>query len=199
MVDYVALLLVTPLELAVMEIAPNIDLAVHGLDAEAITPKLEAGSIDLYVGIHGETERGMKAKSLFRETFSVLMRSKHPVAKKGLTPETYVSYPHVHVSPRRERGSVVSRALSEVGLERRVAVEVPYFSLVPALLRDTNLIATVPSRLADQLARDHGLSLLPPPVKLPRFEVCMAWHPRFEREPGLLWLGDLLSTVAGKL
>lgn len=43
MVDYVALLLVAPLERAVSEVAPHIDVAVHALDAGAITPKLEAG------------------------------------------------------------------------------------------------------------------------------------------------------------
>ncbi len=199
MVDYVALLFVAPFQRAVSEVAPHIDLAVHSLEAEAMTPKLEAGAIDLYVGIHGETESGMKSKTLFRETFSVLVRKKHPLAKKKLTPQSYVSHPHVHVSPRRERGSVVSRALAELGLERRVAVEVPYFSLVPALLRESDLIATVPTQLAVRLAKDHGLSVLPPPVKLPEFDMCMAWHPRFEREPGLLWLRGLLSTVADEL
>jgi DNA-binding transcriptional LysR family regulator len=124
------------------------------------------------------------------------MRKAHPLAKKGLSLQTYASLPHLHVSPRRERGSVVSRALSELGLERRVAVEVPYFSLVPALLQDSNLIATVPTHLAKRFALEHNLSVLPPPLKLPEFEMCMAWHPRFEREPGLVWLRDLLSKVA---
>src|SRR5690606_19585884 len=71
MVDYLALLLVAPLKRAIGEVAPHIDVAVHALDAGAITPKLEAGSIDLYLGIHGDTERGMKAKPLFRETFCI--------------------------------------------------------------------------------------------------------------------------------
>ena len=91
----------------------------------------------------------------------------------------------------------MSRALSELGLERRVEVEVPYFSLVPALLRESDLMATVPTQLAIRLAKDHGLAVLPPPVKLPEFDMCMAWHPRFEREPGLIWLRGLLSTVVG--
>lgn len=141
----------------------------------------------------------MKAKPLFRETFSVVVRTKHPLAKKGLTPNSYVAFPHVHVSPRRERGSVVTRALSELGLERRVALEVPYFSLVPALLRDSDLIATVPSHLGNWFAREHGLAALSPPVRLPEFEVCMAWHPRFEREPGLSWLRSLVAKLAVEL
>jgi DNA-binding transcriptional LysR family regulator len=199
MVDYVALLLAAPLERAVRGVAPHVDLAVHALDAGAITPKLEAGAIDLYVGIHGETERGMSAKPLFGETFSVVTRRKHPVAKKGLSLESYASHAHVHVSPRREEGSIVHRALAERGLERRVSLEVPYFSLVPALLRDSDLIATVPTHLANWFASEHGLLVFSPPVALPEFEVSIAWHPRFEREPGLLWLRRLLSTVADRL
>ena len=142
MVDYLALLLMPRLQHTVQRLAPDVDLAVHALDADAITPQLEAGTVDLYVGVQGTMERGLTTQSLFRDPLVVVVRPDHPLLSAALTPEHFVLWPHLQISPRREGRSLVGHALAARGLDRRIAIEVPYFTLAPSLLRDSDLIAT---------------------------------------------------------
>jgi DNA-binding transcriptional LysR family regulator len=194
-VDYLALLFVPSLQRLLQERAPGIDLAVCALDVESVNTQLETGVVDLYLGVPGKTEAAMQTTPLFQEAFSVVMRPKHPLRRAGLSVEAYAQAQHLHVSPRRHTTSIVARALSELGLERRVALEVPFFALVPSVLHETDLIATVPTRLAQWFEAEHGLALSAPPLLLSGFEICMAWHPRFDREQGLVWLRERVAEV----
>lgn len=198
-VDYLAMLLVAPMQRELAKRAPGVDLAIHALDANSVANELEAGVVDLYVGVRGATERGMSTEPLFQERLMVVVRDEHPLLTNGLTAEGYADFPHLHVSPRREGGTLVGRTMQASGLTRRVAVEVPYFTLVPQLLRGSDLVATVPGRLARHFAEEHGVVALEPPIELPLVEICMAWDPRFEREPGIEWLREFVKRLSTTL
>lgn len=192
-VDYLALLMTPALRRLLAEEAPNVALAIHALDAEAITSRLAEGLVHLYVGVRGQTERALTTHTLHRDELRVVMGRNHPLASASLTLETYASAAHVHVSPRRETASIVDRGLAAVGRSRTVAVEVPYFALVPGLLLASELIATVPGRIAAHFAHAYGLVVRPPPLEFAGFEVCMAWHPTFATDPAQLWLREAVA------
>lgn len=195
MADYPALLLLPPLSQAIQDRVPHGALAVHGVAPGSLAPMLEAGTADLYVGVRGATEQGLQTASLFRDPFAVLMRRGHPLASKRITPQAYVRYPHVHVSPRREPSSIVERELAKLGLAREVAIEVPYFALVPGLLLDSDLLATVPATIAQHFATQHDLVSRASPAPPPALDICMAWHPRVAQQPALTWLRDLVQEL----
>ncbi|PKN57536.1 MAG: LysR family transcriptional regulator [Deltaproteobacteria bacterium HGW-Deltaproteobacteria-14] len=195
-VDYLAMVVLPRLQGFVARAAPGVELAVRALEAGSVASELESGTSDLYLGVHGATERGLEARSVLRDPFVVVTRSGHPLADPAATVQDYVRWPHVHVSPRREGGSVVDRALADLGLDRRVAVEVPFFGLVPGLLGGSDLVATVPESIGRLFARQHGLSVLPPPVPLASAEICVAWHPTFDRDAGLRWLREAVVAIA---
>ena len=83
-----------------------------------------------------------------------------------------------------------------MGRSRRLAVEVPYFSLVPGLLVGSDLVATVPERVATHFALRGDFEVLAPPLPLPDIDICMAWHPAFAADPAQAWLREILQTVA---
>jgi DNA-binding transcriptional LysR family regulator len=195
-VDYLAMLLVPPLRRALAREAPQVELAVHALDAETITGRLAEGAVQLYVGVRGDTERALATATLHRERLRVLMRAGHPLAGAPLTVEAFAAASHVHVSPRREAGSLVTRALADAGYARAVAVEVPYFALVPDLVAGGDLLATVPGRIADYFAAARPeLVVRESPLELPSVEICAAWHPTFAADPALAWLREVVARV----
>lgn len=194
-VDYLSIVLFPALTRAVAARAPSIDLAVHALDAASIAPQLQAGIVHLYLGVLGQTERALVTKPLFQDRFRVVVRRGHSLSD-AMSLEAYAAASHVLVSPRREAGSVVTRALAELGHARRIAIEVPYFSLVPALLAESELVATLPERLAEHFADEHPVDLLEPPLALRDIQVGMAWHPTFDADPAQLWLRDVVAEVA---
>ena len=99
---------------------------------------------------------------------------------------------HVLVAPRERAGDIVDSVLEKNGLSRRVAVQAPTFLIVPYLLIGTTRIATVPRRMAGELARMHPLKILKPPVEIPGFTMCQGWHEIHRNDPGHRWLRDQL-------
>jgi DNA-binding transcriptional LysR family regulator len=160
---------------------------------------LQAGVIHLYIGVAGQTERALETQPLFRDRMRVVVREGHPLGSQPMTPRSYAEAPHLLVSPRREGESIVGRALEAAGYARRVAVEVPYFSLVPGLLAVSDLVATVPERVAELFADLHPVEILEPPLELPDIEICMAWHPTFAADPAQIWLRDVVASVCREL
>lgn len=198
-VDYLATLLTPVLQRLLAAEAPQVRLAIYALDAEAITGRLAEGVVHLYIGVHGQTESALVTQTLHREQLRVVLGPEHPLAEGPMSVEAYAAAPHVHVSPRREADAIVDRGLAQLGHTRRVEVEVPYFALLPGLLHGTQLLATVPGRIASDLARDHGLIERPVPLPLPEFDICMAWHASFAAEPSQIWLRAAVARVCAAL
>ncbi len=198
-VDYLAMLLAPPLRELIDEEAPHVRLALRGLDPASVTDPLAEGAVDLYVGVRGDTERALQTQSLHQESLALLVDPHHPFVRSGTSARDYAAARHVHVSPRREAGSIVGRAIRALGHEREVSVEVPYFALLPGVLDGSDLVATVPRRIAEHLAYVFDLAVIAPPLELPTFEVCMAWHPTHAQDPGLKWLREAVARVAAAL
>jgi hypothetical protein len=47
------------------------------------------------------------------------------------------------------------------------------------------------SRVAKTYAEMLPLKIMPPPVKLPAYDVRLFWHERYHRDPGNRWLRGL--------
>ncbi len=195
-VDYLAMLLVPKLRALVAREAPGVRLAIHALDPESVTERLAEGVAQLYVGVRGQTERALETQRLYEEQLVVLVRPEHPFAESPPSLDAYAEAEHVHVSPRREAGSIVGRALAGAGHDRKVALEVPFFALLPDILRDSDLVATVPRRLAELFAEELDFAVQPVPLELSGFEVSMAWHPTFAADPSSVWLREAVGRVA---
>jgi DNA-binding transcriptional LysR family regulator len=72
-------------------------------------------------------------------------------------------------------------------------VQISHFHGVAALVTSTDLIATVPSRLAESMKRLTGVKVFAPPIALPKIKVSLYWHERFHRDPGNIWLRSIYA------
>ena len=59
------------------------------------------------------------------------------------------------------------------------------------MITNTDLIATIPGRLALSMLQSTNIKVLPPPIPLPKIKVSLYWHERFHREPGNAWLRSI--------
>ena len=85
---------------------------------------------------------------------------------------------------------MVEEALERAGLARRIALRLPHFTVVPMVLERTDLICTLPARVARVFERRGKLKSLPPPVPIPVADVAVHWHERFETDQGNRWLRE---------
>ena len=201
--DYMELVLFPRLLHRLWIEAPNIDVRIVNLDAQA-NADLAEGRLDLAMGVVGQfgdadAPRGLRSQDLVSDGFICVVREGHPVVKKRLSLDDFVALPHALVSPRGEGGSVVDSALARLGKKRRVAVEIPHFLVAPHVIRETDLLLTLAARVAASLAPLLGLRRIPPPLELPTFTMSMVWHERQHVDPAHAWLRDLIATVAKDL
>ena len=69
---------------------------------------------------------------------------KHPAPKGKLTLQRIAALDHLLVSPRGGRQGIVDAQLGRLGLTRPVALSVPHFLMAPAVVAESDLIATLP-------------------------------------------------------
>ncbi len=63
----------------------------------------------------------------------------------------------------------------------------------------TELVATVPRRIALCHAPGFGLGTAPPPLPIRRFAVRMIWHRRLGTDSAISWLREEVTNAARRL
>ncbi|MCI0365611.1 MAG: LysR family transcriptional regulator, partial [Phycisphaerales bacterium] len=172
-IDYVQVTLLAPLVQRLTTVAPGIDFEIRHASVEA-ERDLETGVLDLLIRPQQPSGPRVVWTPLYHERYACLLWNEHPAHR--LTIRSFTAMEHVLVAPRERPGGIVDEVLGKKHLSRRVAVQVSTFLLVPYLLAGTQRVATVPQRMAEELARIHPLKLLKPPVDVPGFTMCQAWH-----------------------
>ncbi|MEJ2801488.1 LysR family transcriptional regulator [Comamonadaceae bacterium PP-2] len=176
----------------VAKAAPDVRIEVLRITAE--TPKLlESGGADLAIGYMPELEAGFYQQRLFDDGFACVVRRQHPRIDRNLTESRFKSEPHVVLTATGTGNEIVEHELKRRGAQRKVALSLPTLPGVGNLLANTDLIATVPNRVAQTLVKIARVKALAPPYRFPVFSIKQHWHERYQHDPANRWLR---STVA---
>jgi DNA-binding transcriptional LysR family regulator len=179
-----------PLVERVQRLAPGVRLEAAGFDLEHIADALGSGALDLAIGFLPALGPPVHRKALFRDPYMCLMRADHPAIGAALTRKKFVEAAHVLVTYRGGGHRVIEEALERAGVARRIALRVPHFTVVPMVLERTDLILTLPARVARVYESRGRLKKLPLPIAIPPAEVAVHWHERFDADPGNRWLRE---------
>lgn len=95
----------------------------------------------------------------------------------------------------REAHGFVDSYLDQKGLSRRIAATVNQFSIVPQVLRESDLIAAVPQLITQDCGFLDGLWLGELPFPVDPTSLYLIWHNRHDRDPGIVWLRGHLETL----
>lgn len=172
------------------EIAPHVRLSAVPRSVD-LFDRLEHGTIDFVVGPSFLERPGIRRVKLTEDGFVVLARRGHPLMSGRLTLAKYLRAQHLVVSPGGRPGTFVDRALAEQGKSRTVAVQVSSFVAVPFIAARSDYFATVPSQLARHVTPLLDLESRKLPVAVPAVRSFLAWHERFEHDPGHRWFREL--------
>lgn len=196
--DYATLVLLAPLAARLRRLAPRATVEIRAL-AEQPDDALANRDLDMVVG-GSWTLRGLRdPETLFRETFLCVARADHPRLSERVTLEEFVAEDHALIaSGNRTRGDV-DVALDSLGRKRRVALTLPHYLAAPAVIAHTDMVMTMPRRVAEGLGGVHHLRTFAPPLALEGFDVVMASHPRNEADPSVQWLRRLTREVSASL
>ncbi|ACB33073.1 transcriptional regulator, LysR family [Leptothrix cholodnii SP-6] len=172
--------------------APGITLNTVRNTAVNLRDDMESGKVDLAIGLLPQLKAGFFQRRLFRQRYVCLFRRGHAVDKKKLSLADFRAAEHLVVVSAGTGHGKVDELLQRAGVERVVRLTVPHFVGVGHILQGTDLVATVPERLAQRLADPFGLAWLPHPVKLPEVAINVFWHAKVHRSPANQWLRSLV-------
>lgn len=188
--DYALRAVVVPFIAALKVQAPGIRVRVVPVGSDRLVSQLERSSVDVALITPHTTPAELHSRALYDERYVCMMRADHPDAGKPITLDRFCALEHVLVSYEGEsfRG-VTDGALENIGLTRCVALSVSNFLVLPDVLVISDMIAVVPSRIAEN---QTGMFVCETPVTVPGFTKSMAWHGRTHRNPAQAWLRGLL-------
>jgi DNA-binding transcriptional LysR family regulator len=190
--DYTVSTLGPALVRTVLTQSPNSTVSCDALDANAFD-KLDAGTLDLVIYGRPPPETYC-SELLFTDKFVCVVAAEHPLAHQAsVSLSTYLRWPHLAIEIGQPR---IDRALEALGSSRRIAVSIPYFALAPSILPGTELVLTVPARLAHQTSDRVRACVLAAPRELGELRFYAVWHPRFDKDPSHSWLRDVVHAMA---
>ena len=191
-----SVLLPSLMELVARE-APFVDLTLA--NAPSLLELVENGQVDVALVVGHDVPSSLRTEELFSDGFVCMVRQGHPTVSSKLTLSSYLGLRHLVVAPSGTAGSIVDTELARRGKERRVALRVSSFLVAPFIVSGTDYVNTGPERVAKLMSRVHRIRLLPPPLSLPRFTLCLAWHTRFDADPPHRWLRGAVTRAARAL
>ncbi|MFH1043704.1 MAG: LysR family transcriptional regulator [Pseudomonadota bacterium] len=175
--------------------APAVKIEVVRIPIKDVHATLEAGEIDLAVGFLPGLTTGTRQQPLFREHYVCMLRADHPVIGQRISAKQFREAAHVLVSYVGSGHQVIEDTFVAEGLSPRIVARVPHFLVVPMILARTDLIVTVPSRVAAAFARLGNFKVLKLPLAMPGFEVRLHWHQRFDQDPANRWLREVMTEL----
>lgn len=178
--------------------APHAQLRLVPMREREPHEDLESGRLDFALGSFFKVRSNFYQRVLGSDAFALILRKDHPLAAKKWTPIEYASAPQVLIAPWGQPYGIVDDVLAEMKLTRRVALTVPYFNAAPKLVERTDLISTVPVRMAEKWQREYDIVVLKPPVEIPKFSLYMLWAERSQKNPSHEWFRDELRRAAAK-
>ncbi|MBR0558504.1 LysR family transcriptional regulator [Neokomagataea anthophila] len=178
--------------------APDIVIEVINVNIEKLGYWLASGKIDAALCNRGSIPIASQGETVFTDKYVCLSCKHHPRLTQALTLEQYLTERHIVVTPETGHNLVEER-LRELGLERPVALYIPHFSVLPEIILGTDLLLTLPSRVAIMLAQKYDLQWFELPFNVRPLDVMLRWsesHADFGAQKWFLqFLRDSLARI----
>ncbi|KEQ52332.1 LysR family transcriptional regulator [Sphingobium chlorophenolicum] len=195
--DFGQALMLPRLYATLEETAPQVRVTGVNLRHGPLVEELESGSIDIAFGGFPTLSAGIKTQTLFREEYVCVMQQSHPALTHGLDLEAFRQCRHIIVTAHQFNHvhEQVEARLLELLPPESIRFTTENFLVSAVIAEETDVILTIPSRLARWFANRGGLTIFPVPIELPSIEVKQYWHERYDKDPGNIWLRRVIAKI----
>jgi DNA-binding transcriptional LysR family regulator len=180
---------------------PRSSLRFVSNDYLVATDGLARGDVDAAFAPSMMQAPGVHAQQVFEEQACMVVRRDHPKLRGKLTPKLFNALKHIDVEVVLGRTGIGHRMAEQhwkaAGLERKVAVRVPYFTTAAMIAARTDCVAGLPSRLANVLCETMPLKIVATTFPLPKMGISLIWHERTDADPGARYFRQLVAEAVG--
>ncbi|WP_443113488.1 LysR family transcriptional regulator [Herbaspirillum seropedicae] len=175
--------------------APEVRLQVEQVPPAHLEEALRTGQLDFAFGNLPALKPVTCHELLFRETYVCLMRQRDGLPQRAqLELDEFLAMSHVLVESAESSHHQVENSFQKLGVQRRISLSIPHFTVLPRILGKSDLVATVPARIARLFHSEHpGVFVsYQLPVNIPVVEVTLHWHQSFDHDAGNSWLRQIV-------
>ena len=176
----------------IAQAAPGVSISTVRNTAVNLQGEMQAGHVDLAIGLLPQLKAGFFRRRLFMQRYVCLVRKGHRLDKRRVSLAEFSAAEHVVVVSSGTGHGAVDDLLERSGIRRTVRLTLPHFVAVGHILRHTDMVATVPERLAQSLAEPFGLTYTTHPARLPEIAISVYWHAKLQKDPANQWLRSLV-------
>ena len=200
--DYVECTLLPKLTESINARTPNIEIHVRQPINKLLETAIEEGDIDLIIGFSAifDIPSHICQQKLFNDKIVCILSQEHSnIIGNEISLEQFISSRHMVISRRETGTGLIDDYLVKRGVARKISLIVPNFLSAPWILANTDLILSLPARIAEKFVHLVPLKILPIPIDLPPYDLLMLWHPRQEKEPDHRWLRREILEICAKM
>lgn len=200
--DYLSALILPKLIEKLQNTAPNIKIRIVSAYHFNSTEPFEKEDYDLAIGKIFQLSSPVHTQLLFKDTGVCIINPQHPLAKKKkITLKDYLAYQHIAVcADNPSFPPVIEQSLAQLNVQRNIQISLPFVVSIFTLIENSkNLIATIMKSTALRFQYKRCYEIKPLPFKIPTTEFYLAWHRRFENDPGHQWLRRQIVDVGETL
>jgi len=180
------------LMLKLAQVAPGVTLTTVRNSGVNLKEAMEMGEVDLAVGLLPQLGAGYFQRRLFEQKYVILMRKDHPLSSKDFGPDEFLKAKHAVVVAEDTGHGLAEKLISELAAPRFIQLRLPHFIAVPYIISTTDLIVTVPEKLAETTLEQFDLIMRPLPIEIKSIQINLFWHRRFHQDAGNQWLRGLM-------
>lgn len=216
--DFTTMVILPLLHQTLMAEAPNVELAIKPVTRIDLAEQIDLGRIDAAIGTFSNIPQRFHSMFLFEYDDVLIARPDRTLLP--LTAEAFSELSIAVVSFGGEQDGATDGFISERGLARRsemydrlalektfagldrvtkIAVSLPHFLALPALLANSELAAIVPRPLAQAFMRTGAVSVHELPYAASRLEVRLLWHERNDADASQAWIHEEVRKVTSSL
>lgn len=196
MSDLASSFILPPLMERMSRVSPGVTLDIVHLSLESMIKALEGDELDIAVSIGFSGETALCSQVLFVDRVVCVMRENHPLSAGELTVDQFLSCGHIRVTLSPTDYRFVDSVLAKQCQRRNVQMNVPHWSVVPQIVRHSDLVAVMSERAALQMA-NQATVIRELPFPTDEFTWTLYWHKRYDQSPSHQWLRDQIRAVTG--
>lgn len=195
MTDVAEIFFLPPLIERCQAVAPGIRLATVRPGGVDVKGEMEAGRIDLAIGAFENVSSALFQRRLFRQHCVTMFRAGHALGQGKPTLADFLAAQHVLIASADSPYDRINATLEKAGVRADQRYRVPHFTAVPYIVGSSDLVATVPQKLAERVAAPFKLAFIRPPLRLPMLQTNIFWHRRYHDDEGSQWLRALVVAL----
>ncbi len=198
--DYTSFILLPKLLAYCQQFAPNLNFRMIEFAKDQVGHLLEQGIIDLALGVFPNSPRKTICVPLFQEHFIGIARKNHPrIQRHSLSLEAFANLSHALHTIRQDETGEVDRILAGYNLQRRIAITVPHILVLPSIIATTDLIAAIPTRMAQYFSKLDEIELFQLPIEIPQWTVSLLWSQLSDNDHASTWLREILQELCQEI